>query len=1127
MEEIKLPPPERAAKTAIGAGSSGKGTVGSYLKADALFSEKAGKKLDYGSGRGEGAKSIKADTYEPYVKSKPKYDDAKKIPSASYNKVTSLNVLNVLPPEDRNKAVKNIGRILTPNGEAIISTRGVKDVESAKNKVKIKDGYIIGKGDDARFQKGFTATELKNYVQKTLGKSFVVENVKGIGKAAIKIKKLNIPKGLGGVTRQEGTPVINIQEKLLFNPRQNFSSGGDVMENEMLSLSELEMFRKENDYYHDTDPRNPMNTEGKDLANPEVQKNIAKQLEDRKKLDVISDMPISRKAGKRIKEKRLEESLEKGKALNINKGGSISKQMELFSEGGLKQEGGSVDPVSGNDVPVGSTKEEVRDDIPARLSEGEFVMPADVVRFHGLDKMMELRDQAKMGLKKMEAMGQMGNADEATLPDDVPFGMDDLDIEDEPKEMAEGGVVQAANGTFMSPNTGIGGFQQSQFANYTPQFTPYMPTQLPTTSYIAPQQQTTPLASQQTLPKFEDVIPAPEGKYDEIIEYENEEGLKLSIPFVNGKPIFPIPKGYKKVDKGLVKPEPAPVTSLTPKVTRTIGEGDDGFKSGQTQADKDRMSQISARTARAKELGYTPANPVTSVLGMLTPLGMLGVGKTPGTIDMAGNVIGQDKRSYDPTTGKAVSSGNIFSDITNAITGKDISNMTPVTDEKGVTSMVEIGKGAQELGVTAMTAGGMKQYTIDEMRGFLNDAQKDLNVAKAEVSRATAGSKSNQFGLGAPPDDSFSKGRDDYGIGQLGEYGGTSTSIGAPDDDVENISDDVETDAKGNADRGPNSHGFDAYGSGVADRQGTVTGIDNSGAISYSPEHDWGQPTQTTVDDKSFGGPGNTSSGNPASNPADMGLGSISTDNPGGEASDSCFIKGTKIKLYEGGTIAIEKLKKGNVILGIHGTPNTVLGMDIHKVNKHNRPELVKIEGYDKPFITASHPFYKDNLLMSFNNKLNSQYHPWLGKVKDAKEHFKYKKVLAKDNEMLYNLYLDGDHTHYANNLPVHNIVRNGHISFALLYKNYITQKQYEGDIEYVKGIKNRLVRLGYSKIAYPLAYEIMNDTKLGRLVAKLTTPIIKKMAESYEQKKTFKLLKGIQYLVGYPTFYLRGLIGR
>ena len=55
---------------------------------------------------------------------------------------------------------------------------------------------------------------------------------------------------------------------------------------------------------------------------------------------------------------------------------------------------------------------------------------------------------------------------------------------------------------------------------------------------------------------------------------------------------------------------------------------------------------------------------------------------------------------------------------------------------------------------------------------------------------------------------------------------------------------------------------------------------------------------------------------------------------------------------------------------------------------------------------------------------------------------------------------------------------------FALFYKNYITAKQYEGDIEYVKGVKNRLIRLGYSKIAYPLAYQIINDTLLGKITA-------------------------------------------
>ncbi len=432
------------------------------------------------------------------------------------------------------------------------------------------------------------------------------------------------------------------------------------------------------------------------------------------------------KVNKEIKDKELKEATVKKQA----KGGSMPKQMEMFAEGGLKQEGGTVDPVSGNDVPVGSTKEEVRDDIPAQLSEGEFVMPADVVRFHGLDKMMELRDEAKMGLKKMEAMGQMGNSEEATLPDDVPFDMDDIDTEDEPVEMAEGGVVQAANGTFVNPSTGIGGYQQSQFANYTPQFTPYVPTQLPTTGYVAPQQQTTPLASQQTLPKFKDVIPAPEGKYDEIIEYENAEGLKLSIPFVNGKPIYPIPTGYNKVDKGLVKPEPAPTAPTTTKSTRVTDSGDDSGVRTQTQAEKDRIAKVSAKTARAKQLGYKPANPITSVLGALTPLGMLGVGKTPGTIDGAGNVIGQDGRSYDPITGNVASSGNIFGDAFNAITGKDISRTTA----DGTT--------IENTMVSPMTADGMKQYTPSELMNQIREAEKELSVAKAEVTKSQVGQKS-------------------------------------------------------------------------------------------------------------------------------------------------------------------------------------------------------------------------------------------------------------------------------------------------------------------------------------------------------------------------------------------------
>ena len=120
--------------------------------------------------------------------------------------------------------------------------------------------------------------------------------------------------------------------------------------------------------------------------------------------------------------------------------------MEMFNVGGLKDEGGTKDPVSGNDVPSGSLKEEVRDDIDAKLSPGEFVFPADVTRFLGLRFLMELRDKAKAGLQRMEDMGQMGNSEEAILDEDVPFEQSDLIIvagspmEEQMNKMSIGGM---------------------------------------------------------------------------------------------------------------------------------------------------------------------------------------------------------------------------------------------------------------------------------------------------------------------------------------------------------------------------------------------------------------------------------------------------------------------------------------------------------------------------------------------------------------------------------------------------------------------------------------------------------------------------------------------------------------
>lgn len=111
--------------------------------------------------------------------------------------------------------------------------------------------------------------------------------------------------------------------------------------------------------------------------------------------------------------------------------------------------GGEVrDPVSGNDVPPGALPNEVRDDIDAKLSEGEFVVPADVVRYVGLDKLMAMRDEAKAGLAKMDAEGQIGGT---TSVDDLDFLIDSLDaedFEDRTRHFAEGGDVSRFVGAY-------------------------------------------------------------------------------------------------------------------------------------------------------------------------------------------------------------------------------------------------------------------------------------------------------------------------------------------------------------------------------------------------------------------------------------------------------------------------------------------------------------------------------------------------------------------------------------------------------------------------------------------------------------------------------------------------------
>lgn len=172
---------------------------------------------------------------------------------------------------------------------------------------------------------------------------------------------------------------------------------------------------------------------------------------------------------------------------------AVDKEMEAV----FKSSRTETDPVSGNEVPTGSLPEEVRDDIPAQLSEGEYVVPADVVRYYGVKFFEDIRNSAKAGWSDMEQNGRIGGE-----PVGMEMGQDEL-----PFDISELQVVEAAEGAYIS------GYNEGGVS----------------------------------------VPPTPQGYNPnsgmvEIKEYVGPNGEKMFVQFMNGMPLTVVPEGYKLAD---------------------------------------------------------------------------------------------------------------------------------------------------------------------------------------------------------------------------------------------------------------------------------------------------------------------------------------------------------------------------------------------------------------------------------------------------------------------------------------------------------------------------------------------------------------------------------------------------
>lgn len=130
-------------------------------------------------------------------------------------------------------------------------------------------------------------------------------------------------------------------------------------------------------------------------------------------------------------------------------GGMVEEEQmnRLMQQGGMADDGMSREPVTGNNIPPGALASEVRDDVDAKLSGGEYVVPADVLRYYGVRFFEDLRSQAKQGMMEMESAGRIGGV--PVDPRGVPMQGQDEELTPEEEQMlaqamsgmAEGGTV--------------------------------------------------------------------------------------------------------------------------------------------------------------------------------------------------------------------------------------------------------------------------------------------------------------------------------------------------------------------------------------------------------------------------------------------------------------------------------------------------------------------------------------------------------------------------------------------------------------------------------------------------------------------------------------------------------------
>jgi hypothetical protein len=220
-----------------------------------------------------------------------------------------------------------------------------------------------------------------------------------------------------------------------------------------------------------------------------------------------------------------------------------------------------------------------------------------------------------------------------------------------------------------------------------------------------------------------------------------------------------------------------------------------------------------------------------------------------------------------------------------------------------------------------------------------------------------------------------------------------------------------------------------------------------------------------------------------------------------------CFTGDTMINMSGGTLKRIDQIQIGDLVIdALTGKPNKVIGVKVTNYEAGRR--LFATKKGVKPFITEQHAFYNENNELCAMSEECEYLAPWLGPVKivDVPEI-----ETAQENILVYNLMFKDGNSHYANGVPVSNMVGHGG-TYVLFQKGYISEEDYKGYIYHLENTVglNSLTQSQKAKvfrIIFAATKYILNNNNLrSRLLANALGWAIKNRTTLYPYlEKWFK----------------------